>query len=165
MNGFRQHLSRDRRYCWWWSAPLAETLHRNTVLFVLLNPSDKDVPDGGGAVVRKCLGYARRWGHDSVVGVNLFALRSHDPMTLLDTPDPVGARNDYHIRTQADLAQKIVVAWGNHGRLAARDRQVLHLLRGFDLFCLGWTRCGAPTHPAHAAYTLPLVPYPFGRES
>lgn len=160
MNDFQQQRSMDERYCYAWSVT-ADPSKTGTVLFVLLNPSNRDVVDQGGVVVRKCAGFAKRWGYGRVEAVNLFAYRHVSPEMLLLVDDPVGKHNDEWIRRHAARAQRIIVAWGNRGKMLERDRQVLRLLRGYELMCLGWTKQGAPIHPGHASYELDLKRYPF----
>src|SRR5258707_10232275 len=66
-----------------------------TVLFVMLNPSTAD-GQGDDPTIRKCVGFAQRWGYDRMKVVNLFAYRATDPRMLLSLPerdDPFGVRN------------------------------------------------------------------------
>jgi len=50
--------------------------------FVMLNPSTAD-GFRDDATIRKCIGFAKRWGFDGIQVVNLFAWRSRDPLDLL----------------------------------------------------------------------------------
>lgn len=122
------------------------------LLFVMLNPStaDAEVDD---PTIKKCVKYARAWGYGGLEVVNLFALRSTDPNALLDVyRDPVPwPQNNQYILESAYRAGRIVVAWGAHKAIRARDKQVTALLsiHGFDLYCLRLTKSGQPWHPLY----------------
>src|SRR5579859_5937119 len=65
-------------------------------VFVGLNPSTAD-ESTDDATIRKCVGFAKRWGFGAIEVVNLFAyagVRSTDPRSLLGVSDPVGPDND-----------------------------------------------------------------------
>jgi len=116
--------------------------------FVMLNPSqaDETVND---PTIRRCLGFARSWGYGSVEIVNLFAYRTPHPKQLRQVSDPIGQENDRTLVTFAQRVDRIILAWGNWGRLHGRDQVVRHLLRSADLYCLGMTRQAQPIHPLY----------------
>jgi hypothetical protein len=122
--------------------------------FIMLNPSvATDVILD--PTVTRCIGYAKDWGYGSLEVGNLFALRSTDPRALYKHPDPVGPGNDEALLRIHDRAKMVVVAWGNHGALNKRSRDVLQLLgpRG-PLHYLWLTKSGEPGHPLYMAATL-----------
>jgi hypothetical protein len=128
-------------------------------VFIGLNPSTADATHDD-ATSRRCIGYAKRWGYDALVLVNLFAYRSVEPHVLRSVVDPVGSHNDGVIDSVARAAALIVCAWGNEGRLHDRAKAVLARLRsaGDVLNCLGTTRCGEPIHPLYQrSDTQPIV--------
>lgn len=133
---------------------------RDRVLFVMLNPSlaseRRDDP-----TLRRCIGLAHRWGFRALELVNLFALVTPDPRQLRATPDPVGPRNDACIRQRARAADRIVLAWGNHGAFGARADAVLAMLLrcGRPLFHLGLTREGHPRHPLYLPGDVEPMPW------
>jgi hypothetical protein len=131
---------------------------RGTVTFVMLNPSSADATRDD-PTLRRCIGFAQRWGVGRLLVVNLFALRSSEPRTLRQARDPVGPRNDEFIRGACEEADLVVGAWGNHGRLTRRDEAVISLIEqmGIRLTCLGLTSIGSPRHPLYAASSTPLV--------
>jgi hypothetical protein len=135
--------SRRYRYRLWrrWAAGAP-------VLFVMLNPSTADA-ERDDPTIRRCVGFARAWGFAGMTVVNLFALRATDPARLRRARDPVGRDNDCHIAAAAAGAGTVVVAWGTHGELGARDRAVLALLAPHRPRCLGLTRGGHPRHPLY----------------
>lgn len=117
-----------------------------TVTFVLLNPSTADA-ERDDPTLRRCLGFARRWGFGRLELVNLFALRATSPAALRAHEDPVGPENDGILR-QAAGGGIVVIGWGNQGALFGRDRAVLGLLG--EVWVLGLTRQGQPRHPLYA---------------
>jgi hypothetical protein len=118
-------------------------------LFVMLNPSTAD-DTSDDPTIRRCIGFARRWGAPAVEVVNLYALRATRPRDLFAHAAPVGPDNDAAIADAAARAAAIVVAWGAHGaRDAARVRCVVGLLGARRLACLGTSRGGEPRHPLY----------------
>lgn len=129
-------------------------------VFVMLNPSTADalVDD---ATIRRCIAYAKAWGHGCLDVVNLFALRSTKPDVLYKHPEPIGEGNDRHLITVAGAAACIVVAWGAHGGHLDRDKVVLDLLRKHGAvppMALGFTNDGKPKHPLYLRADLKPVP-------
>lgn len=84
-----------------------------TCLFIMLNPSTADamVDD---ATIRRCSGFAQRWGYARLEVANIYAYRSTDPRALRDLADPVGPENDQYIAEAVARADKVVCAWGAH---------------------------------------------------
>ncbi len=120
------------------------------VAFVLLNPSTADA-ERDDPTIRRCIGFAQRWGFGSLEVVNLFAFRATRPPELKAAGNPVGAENDRFLREAQARAKVVVAAWGIHGGWLGRDREVLALLAGgpAPLKCLGLTMGG---HPRHVLY-------------
>ena len=140
------------------------TLHREwnggdcgVVCWVMLNPSTADAVRDD-PTIRRCIGFSRRWGFNSLVVVNLFALRATDPNVLLLDANPVGPGNDDAIRHAAQEASLIVAAWGAHPAMVRgrRDQRVRDLCAA--LHCLGTTRGGHPRHPLRLRADTQLVP-------
>jgi hypothetical protein len=155
-------LSHDTvyRYRLWriWDASLPR------LLWVMLNPSDADA-DIDDPTVRKCVGFARRWGYGSIEIVNLYAFRTPDPDVLkaaiLDLVDAVGPDNEAAIRDAMTRAKTVVAAWGAPPFAVERGRQVREILRAHpNVVCLRRTLGGHPWHPLYIPYvTVPEV-YP-----
>ena len=126
------------------------------------------LPSAADAVVddptiRRCIGFARSWGYGSLVVVNLFAYRSASPSGLREADDPVGPENDGHILSGVGEAARIVVAWGCHGTMLGRDREVVGLLGpALALYALGSTLAGCPRHPLYLPKTTRPTRYAFG---
>jgi hypothetical protein len=119
-----------------------------TLNFVMLNPSTADAVRDD-PTIRRCIGFARAWGFAHLVVTNLFALRTPEPRRLALASDPVGPENDRHLVERARGADRVICAWGIHGRLAGRDAHVVTLLDGVRLEHLGLTRAGQPRHPLY----------------
>ena len=120
----------------------------DTVTFIMLNPSTAD-HEYNDPTIRRCIGLAQLWGFSSLNVVNLFALRATEPAQLAKAKYPIGRENNLYIRANVEEADQIIIAWGNHGNLLERDRQVLELLSGYNLFCLGCNQSGQPKHPLY----------------
>ena len=121
-------------------------------IWIMLNPStaDASVDD---PTIRKCMGFAKRWGHDGIEVVNLFALRSTNPRMLYSADDPVGPGNNEAILSAARSWSYVVCGWGNHGGLHNRSAQVVRLLRGeCVLTALCVTKQSQPGHPLYVSY-------------
>jgi hypothetical protein len=129
---------------------------RPTILFIGLNPSTADA-EKNDPTIRRCLGFAQEWNYGGLVVCNLFAYRSTDPRALRIVDDPIGPDNDAAIRQACGFAERIVVAWGIHGRLGGRNDEVLPMLR--RPYCLGVTFGGSPKHPLYLAGKTRLKRY------
>lgn len=131
--------------------------------FVMLNPSTADAGKDD-PTIRRCVGFARSWGCGGIVVVNLFAFRATDPAELLKCPDPVGPDSWVWLESVAMEAvlqrSPVVAAWGVHGALRGRSREVADLFRrlGSPMSCLGVTKDGHPRHPLYVRADAALIP-------
>lgn len=134
--------------------------------FVALNPSTADELTND-ATIRRCMGYARAWGFGMLWVVNLFGLRATDPRELYTAADPVGPRNDEHLRyAPIQMSSRIVVAWGSHGALHGRGDHVLkEILAPHRVWRFGLTANGQPLHPLRLRGDAPLELARAGRPS
>src|ERR1700679_2220036 len=66
------------------------------VAFLMFNPSTATATTED-PTIRRCIGFARRWGYGRLVILNLYAIRGTDPRTPSQTLDPIGPLNDYWI--------------------------------------------------------------------
>ncbi len=132
-----------------------------TATFVMLNPSTASA-SADDPTIRRCVGYARRWGHNALNVVNLHAYRATDPRELRQVADPVGLLNDKFIRGVCKPGWLTVAAWGVHGRLNNRGAEVTAMLTdaGVELTCLEVTAGGYPKHPLYCRLGLMPQPYP-----
>ena len=121
------------------------------IVFVMLNPSRADETTDD-PTVRRCISFAQSWGYGYLEVVNLFAYRASNPAELKKIADPVGTENDRYLENAIKLADKILVAWGNHGIFRERYKVVLNLLKSISetkIYCLGITKKGHPSHPLY----------------
>lgn len=116
--------------------------------WVLLNPATGDTDGKPRPTLGRVIQRSREWGFGAVTIVNLFAFRATKPRDLLVAEDPVGEQNDETLQRVLSKAPRVVAAWGAHGRLLGRGRQVLETLPRGTL-CLGLTRTGQPRHPLY----------------
>lgn len=135
---------------------------RRTLRFVMLNPSTADATVDD-PTIRRCIGFARREGYDSLTVLNLYAYRATDPKALLTCSDAVGPYNDLHLcghLAEASMAgEPVVAAWGANAQ-PDRVRDVLALTEHkVDWRCLGTTKDGHPRHPLYVRGDQPLVPF------
>lgn len=140
---------------------------RPMAAFVMLNPSTADAFTVD-PTVRRCVSFACDWGAGGVLIVNLFALRSTDPRALYSHPDPVGPDNDtvitWHLSAMTEVVTPVIAAWGVHGELHGRGREVAALLaaRRVPLSCLGTTKDGHPKHPLYLPASATPTEFPYG---
>lgn len=148
-------FSPDRKYRYWLLREWDATLELHLVMFIGLNPStaDENVLD---PTMRRLKSFARVWGFNGMVMLNLFALRSTDPRQIRREEDPVGPRNDEWLRkwATAPLVDLVVPCWGVHGVWGGRDKAVMNILRreACPVKVFGRTKHGHPKHPLY----LPL---------
>lgn len=120
------------------------------VAFVMLNPSTADafVEDN---TIRRCIGFAKELGFASLTVVNLFAFRATDPKQLKKAADPVGDRNDFYIRQAMKESHAVICAWGVHGALFGRDKEVAPIIIESceNVWVFGVTKKGFPKHPLY----------------
>src|SRR6185437_1447032 len=126
------------------------------LLWIMLNPSTADAMKDD-ATIRKCVGFAQRWGYDSTVVANLYALRSTNPKALESAPDPIGPDNNRWIKQLVLESTGICAGWGASGpsTLDARSAEVMAMIPG-EIFCIGTTKTGRPRHPSRPGYATPV---------
>lgn len=134
------------------------------VMFIGLNPSTATETEDD-PTVRRCMGFAKRWGFGGIYMMNLFAFRATDPKVMQAQAEPVGAENNSMIFMYAQSAQKVICAWGAFECAVKRGREVEGLItvgpagvicRQKHLYCLGQTKDGHPRHPLYVPYSQKL---------
>jgi hypothetical protein len=131
------------------------------IAFIGLNPSTATERQND-PTVRRCIGFAQRWGFREFVMLNAFAFRSTDPRRLKTVDDPIGAANDRQIRYWTRRSGLVVCCWGTHAGLLDRDpalRAQLHKW-GVSLKCFEQTQAGYPRHPLYLRSDAELLDFP-----
>jgi hypothetical protein len=130
-------------------------------LFIMLNPSTATEVQNDPTVER-CERRARTLGFGAFRVLNIFAWRATDPRDMRAAPDPVGPENDRAIVDSLDWADRVICAWGTHGKHLGRGPEVERLLReaGARPYHLGLSKEGHPKHPLYIGYTVQPVPWP-----
>ena len=147
-------LSADRKYRYVLTRIWDEA--KPTVVFIGLNPSTAD-EETDDPTIRKCIGYAKRWGYGKLIMVNLFAFRSTDPSMLKRVEDPVGPDNGSYIQKCVSESNLVIACWGNHGKLLNRDKVLMGSLP--NLVCLKRNKNGTPHHPLYLSKDITPMPY------
>lgn len=127
---------------------------RGTVGFMMLNPSTADA-EQDDPTIRKCIGFAQRWGFGGLIVVNQFAYRATDPKALKRVADPVGPENETHIFLALENCDRMIVAWGAN---ATAQPYITNLLRQTHRNVEAFqplTKSGQPPHPLMLAYSTP----------
>jgi hypothetical protein len=131
------------------------------VNFIMLNPSTAD-DTADDPTIRKCVGFARRWGFGGIIVTNLFAWRSTDPKGVGTKPEHGGPENLWHVVAAAREARRVVCAWGAQPKVGACVLFTMTVLReaGITPYRIGPpTKDGHPSHPLMLAYSRPLEPF------
>lgn len=135
---------------------------RELCCWIMLNPSTADA-DEDDPTIRKCRGFAIRWGFGGMVVVNLFGFRATKPAALKCVGDPVGSDNDDFLFREARVIPSsnpwpdVIAAWGTKG--GSRAQEVLGRLGelGVRLHALRLTKDGHPEHPLYVPYSVTPV--------
>ncbi len=123
------------------------------VAFVGLNPSTADahVDD---PTIRRMIGFAQHWGFPGIRVSNLFAVRMTNPASLVGVEVPIGPDNDAVLSGLGQVADLVVVCWGNDGIFKERCDEVAKILPPAK--CFGLTLLGQPRHPLYLPHTTEL---------
>lgn len=156
---------RRYRYCLWreWTIEeltgfecSAETEAHRYLMVIGLNPSTAD-ETRDDATIRKCIGFAKRWGFGALCMTNLFAWRDTKPENMKAAAEPIGPDNDAFLGRLASNAGLILAAWGNHGSHLNRAKIVVGAIP--RLQCLRRNKDGSPMHPLYVPYETQPIPY------
>jgi len=147
-------FSTCQKYRYVLSRSWEETLPK--LLLIGLNPSTADATQDD-PTIRRCIGFAQRWGFGSVYICNLFAFRATHPKDLKAALVPIGTLNDFYLNQYHKSCDQTVVAWGNDGEHLDRN---LHVLQLIDRpYCLNINKNGQPAHPLYQKWKTTLKPY------
>jgi hypothetical protein len=130
-----------------------------------LNPSTAD-SSNDDPTIRRCVGYAKLFGYGGFIMVNLFAYRATDPKEIKRLPIDIaiGPENDIYLRRITLGAKTVIAAWGSHGDMQGRGKQVMRMLREQCkvVYCFNTksgykTKNGQPKHPLYLPGDANLV--------
>lgn len=134
-----------------------------SVVWIMHNPSTAD-GSTDDPTIRRCMGFARRWGMGGIKVVNLSAMRSSNPR-MVSSRDFGGSEADRWIRRVIALSScTVVAAWGalrDTMDKRAEDITRMVLDAGGQLCCLGITKAGHPRHPLYVRGDAPLQIWPW----
>lgn len=137
-------------------------VERPVLCFIMLNPSKADAVEDD-PTIRKCIGFAKRYGYGGIDVLNLFAYRSTDPIAMRNAGYLVGPDNDHYINTIADVAASnkgaVVCAWGKNASGHPRTVEVCGMLDdlGIKAHYLRLNGDGSPAHPLMLPYSCRLT--------
>ena len=131
------------------------------VSWVMVNPSTADAQTDDFTTL-KCVRFAKMWGFGGIQILNLFPYRAVDPKVLRQVGREVAVGDPFlaeaHIVAGVGFSNLTVAAWGKHGQLWGRDKEVLaELLKHTDVHALQLTIDGTPYHPMNVKGSA----YPF----
>jgi len=147
-------LSDDRKYRYVLSRIWDES--KPTVMFIGLNPSTADETTNDPTIIR-CIEFAKSWGYGGVYMLNLFAFRATQPEDMFQANEPIGIDNDNYLMEYSKKCDKIICAWGNHGKFKDRSNEMKSKLN--NLYYLKLNQTGEPAHPLYLKSDL--VPISF----
>ena len=153
------------RYCLWREWDIG-----GAVTFVMLNPSTADARIDD-PTIRRCIGFAKKWGFGRMVVVNVFAFRATNPKKLPnDILEAIGTHNMAWLDHGATYGELIVPAWGV---------EKPHLWQGYDsakmtlthvakkhgtpIKCLATNQDGSPKHPLYVPANARRKKYKFNQ--
>jgi hypothetical protein len=128
-----------------------EPRQMRAVAFIGLNPSTADERNDDNTI-RRCISYAKDWGFDSLIMLNLFSYRATKPPDMKRQIDPGGCGlNLTVIQAVMQEADGIVCAWGADGAWQGQSETVLTILRQSSrpVWYLDKTASGEPRHPLY----------------
>jgi len=147
-------FSDDRKYRYVLSRVWDDS--KPAVLLIGLNPSTADETKND-PTIRRCIGFAQKWGFGSLYVCNLFAYRATYPQDLFKQEDPVGSENDEWIKKIQNEVDLVVLAYGNHGHYKSRHLEILRIIN--NPHCINTSKSAMPMHPLYLKYTENPVPY------
>lgn len=116
------------------------------LMIIGLNPSTADETKDD-PTIRRCIGFAQRWGFGALCMCNLFAYRATKPRDMWAAPEPVGKENDRWLGRCAAGAGMVLAAWGSQPGKGLPMRAGIVAAGLPALYCLGVNKDGQPKHP------------------
>jgi|SRR3989344_1902001 len=125
-------------------------LNKPVLMIICLNPStaDEKIND---PTIRRCIGFAKKWGFGKLFVTNLFSFRATKPRDLFNYDHPIGDKNDYWLKKLSGEVDKVVLAYGNHGNFKNRHSEILKIIN--NPYCIKKSKIGMPTHILYISNT------------
>lgn len=130
--------------------------YANQVMFIGLNPSTADESEDD-PTIRRCIGFAKRWGYGGLIMMNAYAFRATDPKVMKAATDPIGPGNDEAFCYRRTHVGLIVAAWGSHCSQERADQVCQAISR--PIKCLGKNKNGSPKHPLYLRGDTELIDF------
>lgn len=129
------------------------------VLFIGLNPSTANEVQSD-PTIKRCIGFAERWGYGGMYFCNLYSLVSTNPR-LLSSFEATHIANIPAIEMAKSLVLMRIVAWGDGVDLVEKGRSVAKHIAELvaPSMCFGLTQKGNPKHPLYLSGEAELVKY------
>ena len=151
------HFSDDKKYRYLLGRRIGDSPRR--LLFIMLNPATADESQNDRTITR-CVNFARDWRFGIMEVVNLFAYRTPYVAELRKADDPIGAKNDEWIENALSAADKVILAWGNHGAYRNRSCEVKRMaVEAAQPYHLGLNKTGEPKHPLYLPASTNPAPF------
>jgi len=129
------------------------------VLFIGLNPSTAN-EISSDPTIRRCIGFAEKWGYGGMYFCNLYSFVSTDPKAL-SVVEALHGANIPAIQMAQKLAVLTIVAWGDGVELVKNGQRVASHVKEIvaDPMCFGLTQKGNPKHPLYLPCSADLVEF------
>ena len=125
-------------------------LNKPSLMIVALNPSSADEKTDD-PTIRRCIGFAKKWGFGKLIVTNLFSFRTSSPKNLFNSKNPIGNKNDFWLKKLSKEVDMVVLAYGNHGKFNNRHNEILKIIK--NPHCIKKAKTGMPMHPLYLKYT------------
>ena len=123
------------------------------VCWIMLNPSTAD-GHTDDPTIRTIMRRSEGWGYGALVVVNLYPFRSSQPFEARQWAESAGSVPEQQDNLAIILecvgrCERVIAAWGAAPWAGYWGRIVVKKVRakGHQVWCLGTTQSGAPTHP------------------
>ena len=144
-------IEKNRRYQLWriWEH------EKPLLLFILLNPSHANA-ETDDKTVTKLIHFSKRWGYGGFYLGNIHSYITSNPKRLTDHIIHHETVNIFHLKEMQSQCEKVVLGWGNAGKIPEWLKQIIACPH-----CFGTNRNGSPKHPLYLSYKTPLSRFKF----
>ena len=147
----------SRRYQLWreW-----DMFNPSFVQFIGLNPSTATAAEDD-PTIRRCVGFAKRWGFGALCMTNLFSQVTPFPSELILPADRAWPMDVQKLIDIGHEAGKIICCWGafQTAKFWSVDVRQALIADGLKPFVLGLNNDGSPKHPLYLSRETKPVPW------